>query len=65
MTHETLHAIITHPIILGWWGAFSVDFYQWLRADGWSLSVWNWNTATKRWAVGLIGGVIAWGATSL
>lgn len=56
----TVHEIVTHPVFIGWWGAFGVDFWQWMKADGWTLSEWNWPLATKRWLVGLVMGIIAW-----
>lgn len=56
----TIHDVVQHPVFVAWWGAFGVDFWAWLKADGWTLSEWNWSKATKRWTVGLVMGVIAW-----
>jgi hypothetical protein len=56
----SLHEIVTHPVFLSFWGAFSIDFWHWAKADGWSLSAWDWNIATKRWALGIVTGILAW-----
>ena len=56
----TIHDVLSHPIFLAWWGAFSVDFYHWMQTPGWELKDFKLNLASKRWAVGAIGGVMAW-----
>jgi len=60
MDMESFRHFISHPVVIGWWGAFGVDFWHWMKADSWTWSDWDWSTATKRWTVGLIMGVIAW-----
>ncbi len=56
----TLHTIVTDPIFLSFWGAFGVDFWHWLSANGWKMpDGFDIKTASKRWLVGLVMGVAA------
>jgi len=56
----SVHDIVSHPVFLGWWGAFGVDFWAWMKDPDWTLDGFNLTIASKRWLVGVIMGLFAW-----
>jgi hypothetical protein len=56
----TVHDVISHPVFLSWWGAFSVDLFLWIKAPGWKLMDFDFGVASKRWVVGILMGLLPW-----
>lgn len=54
------NTIVNHPVFIGFWSAFGVDFWHWISSPTWDFTTFDWNTATKRWAVGIVMGILAW-----
>lgn len=52
------HDPIVRAVLLGFWAAFSVDLFEWMKTPGWWDAGFNMGLATKRWAVGALAGLL-------